>query len=524
MRFKSILTVILSFSFLLAFSLVAFSQDDANTTPPAGEFSGYESETQPAESYVTTQRIGNAPGMDEYRWFDEDFGWTHTFDIGCKTIARAKLRIRAWDVDYASGEIDKIYADGVYLGDLQGTNDHWSVTVFNIDPDLLADGELEVWVDIDATHNERWWGVTIDWSKLRVKWDWLPPVVDFDTEVNLGVGELELNFLNLSQCFTDCIWEFGDSDSVSDLVNPHRIYQPGSYDIILSVWGHEPWFGVPSLTREDFIVVYDPESAPVELEIIDCSPSYRYEPWSAAIDKDIWYWNGTATVAADSPAYCIFGFADSAAHTIDKVRLLTDTGVLFHARWLKHFLVQVSDDGENFVTVLDTVKAGKNWSTPVFDPNWETFFFDSVETKYVKLVLLSPTDHWWIQVGEFEVWEVGKAPTTMQLAKQPTDKPQEAMESALPENFALLQNHPNPFNPETEINFQIPEQAHVTLKIYSMTGAEVRTLVNDNRQAGMHSITWDGLDNSGNRVSSGVYIYRIDAGRFSATRKMVMLK
>ena len=524
MKYKTFLTGVLALSFLFAFSLVAFSQDDPNIAPPGGEFDGYDSTTEPAGSYATTQRIGNAPGMDEYRWFDEDFGWTHTFDIGCRTIKKAKLKIRAWDVDYAAGEIDKIYADGVYIGDLQGSSSTWSVTVFNIDPDLLLDGELDIWIDIDSMHDMAWWAVTIDWSKLRVVWDWLPPVLDFDTEVNLGVGELFLNFENLSQCFTDNIWEFGDGDSVSDLINPCRIYQPGSYDIILSVWGHEPWFGVPTLTREDFIVVYDLEQAPAELEIVDCSPSYRDEPWSAAIDKDIWYWNGTATVAADSPAYCIFGFADSSLHTIDKIRLLTDTGVGFHARWLRDFMLQVSKDGENFVTVLNTSMTKKTWSVEKeWNPNWESFSFDPVKTMYVKLVLLSPTDHWWIQVGEFEVWEEGKAPAVT-LPKQQAEKPVESIEPTLPKDFALMQNHPNPFNPETDINFQIPEQAHVTLTIYNMRGSEVRTLVNENRQAGTHTVTWDGLDNSGNKVTSGVYIYRIAAGKFAATLKMVMLK
>jgi len=524
MSFKSILTVVFSVLFLIAFSLLVFAQDDPNTAAPPGEFDGDETETEPSDSYVTTQKIGNAPGMDTYRWFDGDFGWTHTFDVGCKCIHKVKLRIRAWDVDYDDGEIDMVYADGVYLGDLQGATGEWSVTVFDVDPDLLLDGQLDIWIDIDAMHEEPWWAVEVDWSKLRVKWDWMPPCVDFDTEVNIGVGELTLNFQNLSKCITDCIWEFGDGDSVSDLIDPIRIYQTGSYDVTLSVWGHEPWFGVPVLAREDFIVVYDPENAPTELEIIECSPSYKHEPWSAVIDKDIWYWNGTATVAADSPAYCIFGFADSTAHVIDKIRLMTDTGVSFAERLLKHFMVQVSNDGENFVTVLDTVKSQKGWTTPAFEPDWEAFIFEPYRAMYVKLVLLSPTDHWWIQVGEFEVWEEGKAPQAMPLAKRQAPQPQENIEPAVPTDFVLLQNHPNPFNPETDIRFEIPNETHVTLKIYNMRGVEVRTLISENKSSGMHTVTWNGLDNAGLKVASGVYIYRLEAGQFSCTKKMAMLK
>ena len=517
MRFKSILTVILTLSFLFAFSLVAISQDDPDTIAPPGEDDGYYSETEPSESYVTRERIGNAPGMDDYCWYNEDFGWTHTFDACCKDIQKVKLKIRAWDVDAEWGEVDKVYADGVYLGDLEGTSGEWSITVFEVDPGLLSDGQLNVCLDIDVTHDYPNWAVTIDWSKLRVKWEWLPPVVDFDSKVNIGVGELYVNFKNLSECYTRVIWEFDDGDSVSDLDEPLRIFQPGSYDISLSVWGHEPWFGVPDLIREDFAVVYDPDNAPVELEIVDCSEAYKHEPWSNVIDKDFWYWNGTTSAVADSPAYCKFIFADSAVHTIDKIRLVIDTGVDYEYAMLTDFELMTATDLTNYKTVkfADTLETGR----------WVTYIFEEpVKTKYVFLNLLAPMKEPWIILGEFEVWEMGKAPPAIQLAKRPGIKTVEVAESTSPANFVLSQNYPNPFNPKTDINYQIPDELHVKVKIYNMRGEEVRTLVDGKRYAGTHSVTWDGHDNSGNKVSSGVYIYRLNAGKYTATKKMAMLK
>ncbi|KPJ58770.1 MAG: hypothetical protein AMJ46_13650 [Latescibacteria bacterium DG_63] len=101
-----------------------------------------------------------------------------------------------------------------------------------------------------------------------------------------------------------------------------------------------------------------------------------------------------------------------------------------------------------------------------------------------------------------------------------------ALKVALPKAFALSQNFPNPFNPQTTIAFDIPEgkEVNVRLNVYNMRGQLVRTLVNEFKSEGSYQIQWDGTDNYGRRVSSGVYFYRITTGEFSQTRKMVILK
>jgi len=93
-----------------------------------------------------------------------------------------------------------------------------------------------------------------------------------------------------------------------------------------------------------------------------------------------------------------------------------------------------------------------------------------------------------------------------------------------PERVSLAQNHPNPFNPSTTIAFELSVAAHARLSIYDVTGGRVRALVDDDLSAGPHNVVWDGIDERGNRVSSGVYYYRLDAGGSSATRRMVLLK
>ena len=94
----------------------------------------------------------------------------------------------------------------------------------------------------------------------------------------------------------------------------------------------------------------------------------------------------------------------------------------------------------------------------------------------------------------------------------------------LPGKFALHTNFPNPFNPITHINYDLPEHSDVNLKIYNMLGQQVKTLVNQNQFPGFKSVVWNGTNNFGKPVSAGVYLYQIRAKDFSKTRKMILLK
>ena len=94
----------------------------------------------------------------------------------------------------------------------------------------------------------------------------------------------------------------------------------------------------------------------------------------------------------------------------------------------------------------------------------------------------------------------------------------------LPKEFALDQNYPNPFNPSTTIRFALPKDAVVSLRVYDELGREVRTLVNRRLNAGYQQVVWDGRNEFGAQVASGMYIYRITAGSFISVKKMMMLK
>lgn len=99
-----------------------------------------------------------------------------------------------------------------------------------------------------------------------------------------------------------------------------------------------------------------------------------------------------------------------------------------------------------------------------------------------------------------------------------------AGQAELPTTYALQQNFPNPFNPSTTIEFQLPAEGFVELKVYDIAGREVATLVSDMKNAGTHRIQWNAVDDRGMKVSSGVYFYRISAGQFNQIKKMILLK
>ena len=95
---------------------------------------------------------------------------------------------------------------------------------------------------------------------------------------------------------------------------------------------------------------------------------------------------------------------------------------------------------------------------------------------------------------------------------------------AIPKNFALKQNFPNPFNPATTITVDLPVSSDALLEVYTITGEKVATLVNGRLEAGSHNIVWNATDNAGNQLPSGVYLCRLNAGSYTETIRMLLLR
>jgi len=97
-------------------------------------------------------------------------------------------------------------------------------------------------------------------------------------------------------------------------------------------------------------------------------------------------------------------------------------------------------------------------------------------------------------------------------------------ENSLPQEFALQQNFPNPFNPTTNISYQIKTTGQVSLAIYDVLGSKVKTLVSENQAPGYYTVTWNGRSDFGSKVNSGVYIYTLKAGQLLKSKKMILMK
>jgi hypothetical protein len=110
------------------------------------------------------------------------------------------------------------------------------------------------------------------------------------------------------------------------------------------------------------------------------------------------------------------------------------------------------------------------------------------------------------------------------LSSSSTSIEEDGSEGSIANAFKLDQNYPNPFNPTTVINYELPRPAKVKLNVYNVLGQRIKTLANGLRAAGNHTVVWDGKDQKGRRVASGIYFYKIAAGDYTCVRKMILLR
>ncbi len=94
----------------------------------------------------------------------------------------------------------------------------------------------------------------------------------------------------------------------------------------------------------------------------------------------------------------------------------------------------------------------------------------------------------------------------------------------VPAGFALKQSYPNPFNPSATISYSLEKTVYVKLVVYNVLGERVKILVQEKQTSGDHAAVWDGTDNLGRKAASGVYFYRLEAGPFASTKKMMLIK
>jgi len=165
-----------------------------------------------------------------------------------------------------------------------------------------------------------------------------------------------------------------------------------------------------------------------------------------------------------------------------------------------------------------TLVEGRVSNQTVDDKPAASLFLAEVRVEEVP-VLRAESEHFILEWMEREVAsEEERGETVTGLASQPD----------LPKAYSLSQNYPNPFNPSTTISFEIPEREdatqNVVLTIYDVRGRQVRMLIDQDLEPGRHTIAWNGRDDRGAKVASGIYLYTLLAGDRRFTRKMSILK
>ncbi|KPL26207.1 MAG: hypothetical protein AMS23_02590, partial [Bacteroides sp. SM1_62] len=219
---------------------------------------------------------------------------------------------------------------------------------------------------------------------------------DILAEPTCGYGPLTVQFENKTTgTAEEFLWDFGDGNT-SNHKNPiHTYAESGVYSVSLTSSGPG---GKHTQSIAGLVEVYDDVEhlGLTYLELVDHSgETWRGEGWDNAVDHDTYHTQGTTNVKGDHP-FAVFTFDDGFSRTIEKVRLLTDTGLEGkEGDWVSDFTIAISTDGENYTEVGTFRKAGGGW---------QDFTFDPVEALFVKLTC-EASSHRWQQIGEFEVYE-----------------------------------------------------------------------------------------------------------------------
>lgn len=205
-------------------------------------------------------------------------------------------------------------------------------------------------------------------------------------------------------------------------------------------------------------------------------------------------WQQTYGDTKEDAAYSIY-------RTMDGGYLISGTKEVSEARKLDVYLIKTD---------------------PAGNPVWERTY-GGTKSDYGMMVF-QETGHDYMLVGHTYSYTAGGSDLyIMKVEGEVTDAPDDEPVPE-PSGFELAQNYPNPFNMSTIIEFVLPRRSQVTVTVYNILGQEVRQWQYEAVAAGRHSITWDGHNRSGWEIASGVYFYRMSAGKFIETRKMVLVK
>ncbi|MFH2054851.1 MAG: PKD domain-containing protein, partial [bacterium] len=347
----------------------------------------------------------------------------------------------------------------------------------------------------------------------------VPPVANFSGTPTSGSYPLAVAFTDLSTNNpTSWSWTFGDGGT-STAQNPSHTYTAaGTYTVSLTATNA---FGSDGETKTGYITVTAPSAwTTITYDGFesgwgsytdgggDCA---RYTggtyAWSGNAAADIQDNSGTASSFYHTGTYNVSGYTDLEVEFYF-VAVSMETNEDF---WVQFY------NGSSWVTV-GSFASGTDFSNNTFyvaTVSWNSSQVNFPTNARLRFMCdaSNNTDDVYIDEITFRGSSGGAVAGlggARNLAKYvPT----------LPDEISLTQNYPNPFNPTTVIAFTLPEAVHVRLEVFNLLGQRVETLINRDLPAGAHEVSWNALG-----MPSGTYLYRLDAGEFTQTRKMLLIK
>ena len=375
-------------------------------------------------------------------------------------------------------------------------------------------------------------------------------VPDFTADVTSGCAPLTVNFTDLSTGtnINSWYWEFGDGGT-STAQNPSYPYNTvGTYTVSLTITSPDcsrtetktDYITVQEVPVADFSGTPDSGDAPLTVDFTDES-SGGPTTWS-------WDFGDGGTSPEQNPSYTYndtghFTVTLTASNAcgsdvetkIDYITITEAQGIFIHvdAIVVDRFSRGVNVTGRATVTIVDqnsSLVANATvygfFNAPNTDTKSGVTSPDGVAVITSDKTKTPPADFCFTVtdiVLSGATYDSSANEVTKACESGPVYRLSEPV-AEVPNQFELAQNFPNPFNPTTEIAFTLPQAAHVTLEIYNILGQHVVTLVDGYREAGEHVIQWESKDAGGQQVSSGIYLYRLQAGEFVEMKKMMLLK
>ncbi len=216
---------------------------------------------------------------------------------------------------------------------------------------------------------------------------------------------------------------------------------------------------------------------------------------------------------------------NTGTHNFTKIKSGTEIEVFVNSRFR---VVNLTGNGVLFQVRIDnTIEPDFGNNASLRSSNSEEF--QSIFAVFENIPAGSHTVSIWARTSSGTATEVSVDPGGWggkMIVKVPGDAAMSIAPTnpAVPDKSSLHQNYPNPFNPATTIEYAVQSSARVELKIYNALGQSVKTLVDDFKTIGEHSVVWDGRDSFGQLVPSGNYFYQIRIGEFVSTKKMIVIK